>query len=113
MADVIRGNVQLYTLQFVGVTDPDMLRRAFHSTQTPPDGFNRGHYTNPEVDRSDRRGVVGVRRRRRGERCTSEAQRLIAADAPYISLWAKTNVAVAQTDVAGHRRSRRSRTLRS
>ena len=51
MADVMRGNVQLYTLQYVGVTDPDMLRRAFHSTQMPPDGFNRGHYANPEVDR--------------------------------------------------------------
>ena len=51
MADVVRGNVQLYTLQYVGVTDPDMLRRAFHSTQVPPDGFNRGHYRNPEVDR--------------------------------------------------------------
>jgi peptide/nickel transport system substrate-binding protein len=38
MSDVIRGNVQLYTLQFVGVTDPDMLRRAFHSSQTPPAG---------------------------------------------------------------------------
>ena len=63
MADVIRGNVQLYTLQFVGVTDPDMLRRAFHSSQMPPDGFNRGHYANPEVDRADRRGLVGARRR--------------------------------------------------
>ena len=50
MADVVRGNVQLYTLQYVGVTDPDMLRRAFHSAQIPPVGFNRGHYKNPEVD---------------------------------------------------------------
>ena len=99
MADVIRGNVQLYTLQFVGVTDPDMLRRAFHSSQTPPDGFNRGHYANPEVDRADRRGDVGARRRRRGARMYRQAQRLIAADAPVISLWDKTNVAVAQTDV--------------
>ena len=27
-----RGNFQLYTLQWVGVTDPDMLRRVYHST---------------------------------------------------------------------------------
>ena len=30
-----------------------------------------------------------------------QAQRLIAADVPYISLWYKTNVAVSQRDVAG------------
>ena len=46
-----KGNFQLFTLQWVGVSDPDMLRRVFHSKQMPPDGFNRGFYSNPEVDR--------------------------------------------------------------
>ncbi len=44
------GNFQLYTLQFVGVTDPDMLRRVFHSRQVPPAGLNRVFYRNPDVD---------------------------------------------------------------
>jgi peptide/nickel transport system substrate-binding protein len=99
-SDVINGNVQLYTLQWVGVTDPDMLRRVFHSAQTPPGGFNRGYYKNPEVDRlieaatsalleDDRRQLYGA------------AQRLIAEDAPYISLWYKTNVAVAHARLTG------------
>jgi peptide/nickel transport system substrate-binding protein len=99
-SDVIRGNVQLYTLQWVGVTDPDMLRRVFHSSQIPPGGFNRGYYNNAEVDQlldaatsaltePDRRKLYG------------EAQRLIADDAPYISLWYKTNVAVAQARLTG------------
>src|SRR5688572_14083809 len=35
-ADIARGNFQLYTAVFVGVTDPDMLRRVFHSSQQPP-----------------------------------------------------------------------------
>jgi peptide/nickel transport system substrate-binding protein len=99
-ADVIRGNVQLYTLQWVGVTDPDMLRRVFHSSQVPPSGFNRGYYKNPDVDRlidaastalgeDERRALYG------------EAQRRIADDAPYISLWYKTNVAVAHARLTG------------
>ena len=95
------GNVQLYTLQWVGVTDPDMLRRAFHSTQVPPGGFNRGHYANPEVDRLIDEASAVARRSRARAGCISEAQRLIAADAPYISLWDKTNVAVAQPDLDG------------
>ena len=33
LSDAARGNFQLYTLQWVGVTDPDMLRRVYHSKQ--------------------------------------------------------------------------------
>ena len=100
MADVLRGNVQLYTLQWVGVTDPDMLRRAFHSSQVPPNGFNRGYYKNPDVDRLiDAASTSLDEHVRRG--LYREAQRLIAADVPYISLWYKTNVAVSQPDLEG------------
>lgn len=100
MSDVIRGNVQLYTLQYVGVTDPDMLRRAFHSSQVPPAGFNRGHYSNAQVDalidEASRSTDEGTRRVLYGK-----VQQLVANDAPYISLWAKTNLAVAQKDLEG------------
>jgi peptide/nickel transport system substrate-binding protein len=95
MSDVIRGNVQLYTLQYVGVTDPDMLRRAFHSSQVPPDGFNRGHYSNPAVDRLIEQATASIDETERA-RLYRDAQRLIADDVPYVSLWAKTNIAVAQ-----------------
>jgi peptide/nickel transport system substrate-binding protein len=100
LGDVTRGNFQLYTLQFVGVTDPDMLRRVFHSRQAPPAGLNRVFYANPEVDRlidqaalpapDDERRALYVR-----------AQQLIAEDVPYIPLWYRTNVAVCQPDIQG------------
>jgi len=100
MSDVIRGNVQLYTLQFVGVTDPDMLRRAFHSTQVPPAGFNRGHYENAEVDALLDRASRALDESERRE-LYANVQRLVAADSPYVSLWAKTNVAVSQATLTG------------
>lgn len=100
MSDVVRGSVQLYTLQYVGVTDPDMLRRAFHSSQVPPSGFNRGHYANPQVDALIAQASESLDEAERG-RLYAEIQRLVAADAPYISLWAKTNVAVSQADLTG------------
>ena len=99
---VLRGNVQLYTLQWVGVTDPDMLRRAFHSTQVPPSGFNRTFYKNPEVDRLIDAASTSLDDADRS-RLYRDAQRLIADDAPYISLWYKTNFAVSQPDLAGIR----------
>ena len=44
-ADILKGNFQMYTLQWAGgaAADPDILRRVFHSQQVPPAGFNRGH----------------------------------------------------------------------
>jgi peptide/nickel transport system substrate-binding protein len=101
-ADVLAGNVQMYTLQWVGVTDPDMLRRVFHSEQVPPVGFNRVYYSNPKVDElidlattattdEDRRKYYG------------EVQRIVAEDAPYISLWYKTNIAVTRPEISGVR----------
>ena len=78
-ADIIRGNVQLYTLIFTGVADPDMLRRVFHSSQVPPSGFNRGYYANPDVDRwlDLATGSLAEADRRR---YYIEAQRLIVDD---------------------------------
>ena len=101
-ADVLKGNVQLYTLQWVGVTDPDMLRRVFHSTQTPPAGFNRGFYKNAEVDRLiDAASQAPTEAERKT--LYHDAQRIIALDAAYVSLWTKTNVAVYRNELHGVR----------
>jgi peptide/nickel transport system substrate-binding protein len=99
-ADVLKGNFQLFTLQWVGVSDPDMLRRVFHSKQMPPNGFNRGYYENPEVDRLIDAAMAATTDDER-RRYYGEAQRLLAEDAPYISLWYKTNVAVSRTEIEG------------
>jgi peptide/nickel transport system substrate-binding protein len=99
-ADVLKGNFQLFTLQWVGVSDPDMLRRVFHTQQMPPNGFNRGYYSNAEVDRLIDAAMAATTDADR-RRLYSDAQRMIAEDAPYISLWYKTNVAVSRTNVEG------------
>jgi peptide/nickel transport system substrate-binding protein len=103
-ADVLRGNFQMFSLQWVGVSDPDMLRRVFHSAQVPPVGFNRGHYANPAVDRLiDLASAATSDEQRR--RLYGDAQKRIAEDVPYVSLWYKTNVAVYRTSLSGVRLS--------
>jgi peptide/nickel transport system substrate-binding protein len=106
-ADVLSGNVQMYTLQWVGVTDPDMLRRLFHSDQVPPVGFNRVHYSNPDVDRlidMATRALTDEDRRP----YYSAVQKAVADDAPYISLWHRTNIAVTRPNITGMRLSARA-----
>jgi peptide/nickel transport system substrate-binding protein len=100
--DILSGNFQLISQQWVGITDPDMMRRVFHSKQVPPAGFNRGYYANPEVDRLIDEATTAADRERR-KQLYAEAQRLIAREAPYVSLWIKRNVAVAQPDLTGIR----------
>jgi peptide/nickel transport system substrate-binding protein len=99
-ADVLTGRFQLFTLQWVGVTDPDMLRRVFHSSQMPPAGFNRGFFADPVVDavieQATRTTDPTVRRAQ-----YLDVQRRLFEAAPYVSLWTKVNVAVAQPWVQG------------
>jgi peptide/nickel transport system substrate-binding protein len=104
LSDVIKGNFQMYTAQFVGVTDPDMLRRVFHSAQAPPNGLNRSHYVSAEVDQLiDRASAMSDDEQRR--LLYGAAQTAIARDVPVVSLWYKTNVAVSQPDIRGVRLS--------
>ena len=99
-ADMARGNFQLYTALFVGVTDPDMLRRVFHSAQKPPAGLNRVFYSNPEVDRLIDEAARAASEEDR-KALYSRAQQLTAADLPYVPLWYRLNVAVSQPDIRG------------
>jgi peptide/nickel transport system substrate-binding protein len=100
LSDAARGNFQMYTLQWVGVTDPDMLRRVYHSKQAPPSGLNRVFYQNADVDRLIEAAAAAVSDEQR-KSLYVDAQRLIAQDVPYIGLWYKTNVAVAQANLRG------------
>lgn len=98
--DVLNGAFQMYTLQWVGVSDPDMLRRVFDSSQVPPYGFNRGYYQNPDVDRLIHAATIATDDAER-KRLYGQAQDIIARQAPYVSLWYSTNTVVAQADLRG------------
>lgn len=104
LSDMVKGNFQMYTAQFVGVTDPDMLRRVYHSSQVPLAGFNRVHYRNPDVDRLIDQASAAIDDQQR-RALYGQVQQAVASDVPYIPLWYKTNVAVFQPDIQGVRLS--------
>jgi peptide/nickel transport system substrate-binding protein len=105
-ADVVAGNFQLYFLQWAGgaLADPDILRRAFHSSQAPPIGFNRGRFSNAEVDALLDDAATSLDPIRR-QTAFAQVQRVLAREVPYISLWHKTNFAIAQRNLVGLRLS--------
>src|SRR3984885_4273698 len=92
-ADVTHGAFQLYGLRWVGGNqDPDIFY-VFHSSRFPPNGANRGHYSNPKVDilidQARREVDPHVR-----QPIYAEIQRILAQELPYIDLWYLDNVLV-------------------
>jgi peptide/nickel transport system substrate-binding protein len=93
-ADVTHGTFQLYGLRWIGGNeDPDIFEYAFHSAKFPPNGANRGFYSNPQVDvlidQARREVDPNVRKI-----LYAQVQSILAEDVPAINLWYLDNVLV-------------------
>lgn len=98
--DVQRGEFHLYSLQWVGIGDPDLLRQALHSKMRPPAGLNRGGFADRRIDVLTDRARTEVRmdaRRRLYARIERRAARLL----PYIPLWWPERIVVSSRRLAG------------
>ena len=99
-ADVRSGNFEMSALAWVGVTDPDLYRLAFHSTMTPPVGYNRGHYVSAVTDRlTDRASHATDLETRRT--LYGRVQRRLARDLPEVPLWWEDRIVVHSTRLRG------------
>lgn len=99
--DVKKGNFQLATMKWVGTTDPDIYKSAFHSSEFPPKGRNRGLYVNAELDRMVDLGR-GIENFAKRKDLYKKVQRLIYDDMPIIPLWYDYEVAVVSSRVSGY-----------
>jgi len=93
-SDVVHGAFQMYGLRWIGGNeDPDIFEYAFHSSKFPPNGANRGFYSNPKLD-----SLIDQARREidpnQRKPLYAEVQRILARDLPYIDLWYLDNVLV-------------------
>ncbi len=93
-ADVEAGRVQMWSLSWIGFKDPDIFRFAFGTENFPPNGANRGWYSNPELDKvlTDARIAIDDKTR---SALYSKAQAIVANELPYVFLWHEDVVAVA------------------
>jgi peptide/nickel transport system substrate-binding protein len=92
-ADVRAGNFELCALAWVGVGDPDLYYLAFHSTMQPPEGYNRGGYASPVMDRLTARGRRALDPEIR-RKIYARVQRRVAHDLPVVPLWWEDRVVV-------------------
>ena len=99
-ADIQRGNFDLASFRWIGITDPNHYYMIFDSKMTPPKGLNRGAYANPAMDRLLEAGQLTIDRQKR-RLIYYAVQRLAAADLPYVSLWWLDNVTVLNDRIQG------------
>lgn len=97
--DVQHGRFDLYSLTWVGVYEPDIYYRLFHSSSIGS-GANRGGYRNPQVDRllEQAQRTLNLAKRKA---LYWKVQEILHHDLPYISLWYETNVAVMDRRLTG------------
>lgn len=98
--DIKRGNFQLYSLAWVGIEDPDIYYLTGHSSQTPPEGLNRGYLRDECIDRLTEaaRQTLDPSERRR---LYIGVQHRMAQLLPVIPLWWPTNVAAVNRRLHG------------
>jgi len=93
-SDVTHGAFQMYGLRWIGGNeDPDIFEYAFHSSKFPPNGANRGFYSNPRIDALIDRARREINPKVRAP-LYAEVQNTLADDLPYINLWYLDNVMV-------------------
>ncbi len=95
--DIKKGNFQIYTLSWVGVTEPDMFYEVCSSHAFPPDGLNRGYYANSTVDELVGKGRITMDREKRKE-IYSNVQQILIEELPYIPLWYEKNFVIYNED---------------
>jgi len=99
-ADVEAGRVEMWSLSWVGFKDPDIYRFAFATESFPPNGGNRGWYSNPNLDKllTEARTVNDPEKRKD---LYSQVQKIVAGELPYVFLWHEEIFAVHNRNLQG------------
>ena len=99
-ARIKQGDFQVFSLAWVGITDPDVYRLILHSEMWPPKGANRGRYANDQMDQwLDSAAEAGTQAERKAIYARVEKQ--MQDDMVYIPLWFDPVIAVSGPRLSG------------
>lgn len=100
--DIKAGNFQVFSLSWVGIKSPDIFRYVFHSQAMPPNGANRGRFSDPQVDR-----LIGAAESSSELDVQADYYRQLQArlleTLPYVPLWYEDHVFATRQGVSGYR----------
>jgi peptide/nickel transport system substrate-binding protein len=87
----------MYSLTWVGIKNPDIHYKIFHSTMVPPLGLNRGFYHNDKLDKQLNLALNSNDWR--------EVIETIHSDVAFLPLWYEGNVVVYSDKITDYRAS--------
>ncbi len=99
-ARIKRGDFQVFSLAWVGITDPDIYRWILHSSMWPPKGANRGRYANSDVDKWLDQAAAANGQHERKVLYAKVAQQM-QDDLVYLPLWYDPVISVTGPRVSG------------
>ena len=86
--DVKQGHFQLFGLTWVGINTPDIYAKAFGSDNAPPKGFNRGRFSDAQLD-----ALLA-------KQDWKAATNLIHQQLPYVPLWYEGQFAATRENIS-------------
>lgn len=98
--DVKKGNFQLATMKWIGISDPDIYRQAFNSKEKAPGGRNRSNYNNPIIDELTEKAIQTENEETRRD-LYEKIQKIVLEDYAFIPLWAELQVVVTKKSITG------------
>lgn len=96
--DIKAGRFQLFSLSWVGIKSPDIFRYVFHSKAVPPEGANRGHYVNHQVDNLIEAASLENDIDSQAQ-YYQKIQQIIHRDLPYVPLWYEDHVFISRDTI--------------
>ncbi len=98
--NVKKGNFDAVMLAWTGEQQPAFYFHAFHSTQIPPVGLNRGRLNNPEAD-SLTTDIMAATSLATQTQATIATQKVLASIRPYLPLYRRHQVLITSPQVSG------------
>lgn len=97
-----KGHFEMALMKWVGVTDPDIYRIAFHSDNLAPLGRNRSFYKNNTLDNLLEKGLTTLNKPSRNL-IYKKAQNIIFDNYIAIPLWHETEVSITKKSISEYR----------
>ena len=99
--DVEKGVAQSWILSWIGFKGPDIYKYAFATSSFPPNGANRGKFSNPELDHLlvEAKNETDFKKRKE---LYNQVQEIVLTELPYVFLWHEHNFAVLNQRVNGY-----------
>ena len=96
--DIKNGRFQLFSLAWIGIKTPDIFRYVFHSSAIPPNGANRGRFSDVRMDKAIESAESQTNLISQAT-YYQQVQKIALEELPYVPLWYENHVAITRNGV--------------